>query len=222
MEQVAGITLGKLTVHLLEWQSTADHHRLEILLGESLPLLERFARQTLLRHGIADASAVDDALSLVFDHLRRLPDLPSGQRLVARFTSDRRPRCRCFDGDAGLAYLHWLVRERAIDVARTRRRQSRRAVPFSQLDETAAKGLEKHADPNADSTAGVGPLAEACTRLHEAIGTLEPRLRTVVELLLEGKNQATIAHALDVCEGTVSRLRVRAIEQLRRALTRQD
>ena len=36
-----------------------------------------------------------------------------------------------------------------------------------------------------------------------------------MELLLEGKNQATIAHVLDVCEGTVSRIRMRAIATLR-------
>jgi DNA-directed RNA polymerase specialized sigma subunit len=36
-----------------------------------------------------------------------------------------------------------------------------------------------------------------------------------MELLLEGKNQATVAHVLDVCEGTVSRLRMRAIATLR-------
>jgi DNA-directed RNA polymerase specialized sigma subunit len=37
----------------------------------------------------------------------------------------------------------------------------------------------------------------------------------VIELLLEGKSQAVISHALDVCEGTVSRLRTRAIASLR-------
>ncbi|NBW96972.1 MAG: sigma-70 family RNA polymerase sigma factor, partial [Planctomycetia bacterium] len=58
--------------------------------------------------------------------------------------------------------------------------------------------------------------ADRTTRLHAAIGRLEPRLRTVVELLLEGKSQAVIAHALDVCEGTVSRLRSRAVAELRR------
>ena len=48
---------------------------------------------------------------------------------------------------------------------------------------------------------------------------LEPRLRTVVELLLEGKSQVVIAHVLVVCEGTVSRLRTRAIAELKRLLT---
>ncbi len=57
--------------------------------------------------------------------------------------------------------------------------------------------------------------ADVCLRLHNAIPCLPPRERLVMELLLEGKNQATIAHVLDVCEGTVSRLRIRAVATLR-------
>ena len=57
--------------------------------------------------------------------------------------------------------------------------------------------------------------AELCLRLHDAIPHLPNRERLVMELLLEGKTQATIAHVLDVCEGTVSRLRMRAIATLR-------
>ena len=57
-----------------------------------------------------------------------------------------------------------------------------------------------------------------CASLHQELERLEPRLRTVIAMLLEGKSQVTIAHALGVCEGTVSRLRVRAIDQLRCAM----
>jgi RNA polymerase sigma factor (sigma-70 family) len=57
--------------------------------------------------------------------------------------------------------------------------------------------------------------AELCLRLHDAIPHLPARERLVMELLLEGKTQATIAHVLDVCAGTVSRLRMRAIATLR-------
>jgi RNA polymerase sigma factor (sigma-70 family) len=57
--------------------------------------------------------------------------------------------------------------------------------------------------------------AELCMRLHDAIPHLPPRERLVMELLLEGTNQATVAHMLDVCEGTVSRLRTRAVATLR-------
>jgi DNA-binding NarL/FixJ family response regulator len=40
----------------------------------------------------------------------------------------------------------------------------------------------------------------------------------VIELLLDGNSQASIAQTLHVCEGTVSRMRGRAIMELRRLL----
>ena len=60
--------------------------------------------------------------------------------------------------------------------------------------------------------------ADLCLRLHDEIPHLPPRERLVMELVLEGKNQAVIAHVLDVCEGTVSRIRMRAIATLRARL----
>ena len=59
------------------------------------------------------------------------------------------------------------------------------------------------------------PLAAMCCRLHDAIQFLEPRERTVIEMLLDGKPQVVIAHAIDVSEGTVSRLRSKALAALR-------
>jgi DNA-directed RNA polymerase specialized sigma subunit len=40
----------------------------------------------------------------------------------------------------------------------------------------------------------------------------------VIELLLDGKSQAVVAHVLDVCEGTVSRIRASVIKSLRQML----
>lgn len=217
MGRVAWVPLGSFAVHLLEWQSTADPQRLEILIKESRSLLERVARQTLRHHGITDASAVEDALSLVFDHLRRLPGSLPGDRRVTLFVPARRHQQHA-DGDAGIAYLQWLVRERSIDVARKRCRQSRRALPFSRLDQRATDGLKNRADPEDGLAHEATELTERCHRLHAAIDSLEPRLRTVTQLLLDGKSQAVIADALDVCEGTVSRLRSRAIAELKRLL----
>jgi RNA polymerase sigma factor (sigma-70 family) len=79
-------------------------------------------------------------------------------------------------------------------------------VPY--VDDT---GIDTHA--NADEIE-----SDATARMHDALPLLEPRSRTVVELLLDGKSQAVIAHVLGVCEGTVSRLRTRAIAELRRLL----
>jgi len=75
--------------------------------------------------------------------------------------------------------------------------------------------LQEYAASRDASSDDVETHADLCLRLHDAILHLPPRERLVMELLLEGKNQATIAHVLDVCEGTVSRLRMRAIASLR-------
>jgi RNA polymerase sigma factor (sigma-70 family) len=60
--------------------------------------------------------------------------------------------------------------------------------------------------------------AETHDRLAAAIDRLEPQLRTVVQMLLDGKSQVVIAHVLGVCEGTVSRVRSRALAKLRALL----
>jgi RNA polymerase sigma factor (sigma-70 family) len=64
----------------------------------------------------------------------------------------------------------------------------------------------------------VAAQTDLCVRLRDIIPRLPPRERTVIELLLEGKSQAVIAHMLEVCEGTVSRLRGRATAALRNLL----
>jgi len=211
--------LGEITVFLLEWQSTGDARRLDAVVTLTWPMLERIVTATLRRHGIRDASASDDALALVLDHLRRLPAAPPRDRRVERFEHLSSARRATHGDDPALAYLHWLARDRAIDVARERQRRSRDVQAFSGLDGSATRRLQAWADPDGDDEAG--RLTEACLRLHAAIEKLEPRLRTVVDLLLDGKSQAVIAHVLDVCEGTVSRLRARAIEELKR-LTADD
>jgi len=68
------------------------------------------------------------------------------------------------------------------------------------------------------STAPGAAAADLCRKLHDALPHLPPREQLVIKLLLEGKNQVVIAHAMDCCEGTVSRLRTRAIAQLRAIL----
>ena len=118
--------------------------------------------------------------------------------------------------DSGEAYVVWLTRERAADVARSRRRQRHAAIFFSQLDKPAARCLRRCAAA-ADDAAAAGQ-ADLCGRLRDAISRLPPRERTVIELLLEGKTQTVIAHLLDVCEGTVSRIRSRALDTLRTLL----
>ncbi len=199
---------AEVAAALIAWQETGDERWLESLVATTIAELERVALSALRRHGVHDRSAVDDALSLVFDHLRRLRGTAPGEHAVARFDA-----ARPLDGtrgDPGRAYLAWLVRERSLDVARQRRRLAKHWRPLSDQDGFRLRSI--------DSRAGGEDDHERRTRFHEAVERLEPRLRTVVQMLLEGKSQAVIAHVLDVSEGTVSRLRARAIAELRRMM----
>ena len=201
--------------HLLDWQATGDPACLARLVNSILSLAEQTAQSALRRLGIHDPSAVDETTSLLLDHLRRLPNAATNERTVARFVPRHEDRCGSDLIDSGLAYIVWLTRERAADVARARRRRSRHTTVFSLLDTRMTSHLQAcTASPDASSE-DMQSHAELCLRLHDAIPHLPARERLVMELLLEGKTQATIAHVLDVCAGTVSRLRMRAIATLR-------
>lgn len=219
MERSCADLAGSPTIEslLLEWQSTGDEPCLEDLVHMIMPLLERVAARTLRRLGIHDRSAIDDTTSLVFDHLRRLPRQARGDRPVMPFVAER-ARCHCERRDSGAAYLHRLTHDRAIDVVRARRRRARRATPISELGDTAHISVYRWTKvETADDMAAAD--ADSAS-LHHELDRLEPRLRAVITMLLDGKSQVTIAQALGVCEGTVSRLRVRATNELRRAMTR--
>jgi len=197
-----------VTAALIAWQETGEEQWLESLVATTLAELAHLAAASLRRHGVHDRSAVDDALSLVFDHLRRLRGAAPGEHAVARF--DAGHPTGGARGDPGRAYLAWLVRERSFDVARQRRRLAKHWRPLSDQAVARLRSI--------DSRAGGEDDDERWARFQEAVELLEPRLRTVVEMLLAGKSQAVIAHVLDVCEGTVSRLRARAIAELRTLL----
>lgn len=200
--------------HALQaWQETADETWLEHVISETRSQLESVARGALRRMQISDWSAVDDALTLVFDHLRRLPVKAPSERGVTRFTVGRGTNVD--SGDAGLAYLVWLARERALDVARQRRRQAARRRLYATAHHRPLVDDGGH-----DASADVDKAeCDAAARLHAALAMLEPRLCLVIQLLLDGKSQAVIAHTLGVCDGTVSRMRTKAIAQLKRLMT---
>jgi len=199
---------GCVTTALVAWQETGDERALESLIAAASAEVERLAALRLRRCGVVDQSAVDDTLSLVFDHLRRLRGTAPGERAVAACNATRPAGGR--HGDAGKAYLTWLVRNRALDVARRRQRWTKRRESLTREAVLRTRWFIPHdaRDEEDDRRA----------RFHAAVARLEPRLHTVVELLLEGKSQAVIAHTLDVCEGTVSRLRARAIAALKRLM----
>lgn len=195
---------------LLVWQSMGDERTLEDLFEAIWPLVESVARHVLRSNGIVDPGAIDDVTSKVFDHLRRLHGPSAGDRRVAAFRPAADDATR--RGDAGIGFVRWLTQERARDIARATFRRTRRTRLFSQLaPEHAGMVQSIEARPPAD-----GGLLDDDVRI--AIESLDGRSRLVIEMLLEGESQATIARHMGVCEGTVSRIHARAIEALRVAI----
>lgn len=197
---------------LIDWQTTADERSLESLLQASSHLVWRTARAVLMRHGLADPAAVEDAVALVLDHLRRLPGASRDERRVTQFRPRRAPN----DKDPGEAFLVWLSKERARDVARRRHSQARHVQPLSQIESASSLTPVHHLIGSS------GPDAETLSRLHRAIDGLKQRQAFVIRMLITGQSQATIAAELKVCEGTVSRLRTSAIARLREALLTKE
>ena len=192
---------------MLRWQETGDEREFAAIVAEVRRQVEQVAERVLHRQGLRDPAAVDDTVSLVLDHLRRLAAGEGRDRPVAKFAPIPGAG-RHAPSDPGRAFVACLAKDRARDVVRARRRQ--RSVPFSQLGADAARAFQQRlAAPDA---ATVGP--PLIDRVRAAAKRLEPRQRLLVELLLEGKSQTVIAHVLGVCEGTVSRLRARAITEL--------
>jgi DNA-directed RNA polymerase specialized sigma24 family protein len=197
---------------LCAWQSTGSHAALEDLVHAAEPVATLVIGRVLAQRGIRDPAALDDALALVFNHLRRLPGPAVGESAVTSFDPARGTAA-----DHGRAYLQRLAHDRAVDVARRVRRDSRRVASFSALEDAAAAGLEGRLAMQVTSFRGEDDEPPGCV-ITEVIGQLDPRERELVRLLLEGKSQAVIAHMLGVCDGTVSRLRGRVIVKLRAAI----
>ena len=191
----------------LRWQETGRESEFEAIVAEVRPQVEQVAERVLHRQGLRDPAAVDDTVSLVLDHLRRLAAGEGMDRPVAKFAPTPGAGRHALR-DPGRAFVACLAKHRARDVVRARRRQ--RSVPFSQLGAEATRAFEQRLV--ASDTAAEGP--SLIDRVRAAAERLEPRQRLLVELLLEGKSQAVVAHMLGVCEGTVSRLRIRAIAAL--------
>ena len=69
----------------------------------------------LVRHGIRDPGAVDDTMSLVFDHLRRLP---RRERLVCDLLLDGRSQAEIAGRLGRCAGTMPRIRQRALKVLR--------------------------------------------------------------------------------------------------------
>jgi len=207
---------------LLQWQDRQSDDALSELLRSARPLIEAVARQALHDVGVGANNFLDDTLSLVADHLRRLPRSPlPGAESQRDGSARKQPRVMAFaprpgQTNSGRRFLTWLTRRRAAEVARRHRRRRHLAGSFSECNPDR---LQKAV---ADAAFNQFADRESQQRQHERIdwlysmlNRLEPHDRLLMELILEGKTLAVIAHVLGCCEGTVCRRRQRIEEWLR-------
>lgn len=197
-----------LTRLLLAWQERRDEPSLTAVVDARLPMIEKVAAGTLVHHRIHDPNAIDEVVSLVLDHLRRLPEATPPDLRVARFAPrDQNPAA------AGI-YLRWLTSRRAADVAASFRRRWRQIRSFTGLGfEDPDSALPESASP---ASAAEPALQQArVTDLHAAIVRLDLREQRLVQLLLDGRPQVAIARELGVSEAWVSRGKQRVIAKLR-------
>jgi RNA polymerase sigma factor (sigma-70 family) len=188
----------KTVASLLEaWQTTGDPDDYRRLWNAASAVVESVVRKNLYRHGIRDPAAAAEAVSLVMNHLRRLPD-----QGVAKFDRNQ----------TAAGYLVWLSSRRSRDVARSLRRRRE-----SSLDDTRGQIVEPLVDPDIDHIEGSD--SRAVDHLYAAIKALDDRSRLVIERHLAGEPQAVTAKALRVCDGTITRIRQRAIQRLRELMT---
>jgi RNA polymerase sigma factor (sigma-70 family) len=184
---------GGPTRLLLRWQQSGDHGDFAALWDVAARLTMQTVKQVFRRASCRDTASMDEAVALVMDHLRRLP---SGK--VTPFKA----------AGSGAAYLTWLAGRRAADVLRLRRLRARRLQRLAD----ALPLITAVADGETERDAQNRRALEDCIR------QLDERSRLVLEAYLRGEPQARAAKAIGVAEGTVTRIRQRAIAELRRLL----
>jgi len=222
-----GIPPPQVSVHiddafgrlLLRWQDEQDETSLQQLITTAQGLVESIAEQSLQASGFESSQLIDDTVSLTFNHIRRLPfnhravaNTPGGERAVRPFQAIlQKP-------NAGSRYLVWLTQRRAMDIARRARRDQRgcRCYTASNPHQVAAAIMQASCDQQA--AAGLQAVKEDRLEwIQTMFALLDQADRLLMEMVLEGKTLATIAHMLDCSEGTVSRRRQRIEQSLREA-----
>jgi len=188
---------------LLAWQERGEAEDFRHLWTLVSSAVEHDATTVLRRSGVRDPAAVDESVSLVMDHLRRLP-----LGTVRRFEATRHTH-----GDGATLYVRWLSRRRALDIVRQRRRQVR---TFTDIAATEGRDPERSVPDDRQAMAD-----DSAALLRQALRQLDPRSRQVLEWLLAGWTQARISRELGVCEGTVTRIRQKALDHLRKAMNGQ-
>ncbi|MFM9059885.1 MAG: sigma factor-like helix-turn-helix DNA-binding protein, partial [Planctomycetaceae bacterium] len=192
---------NNLATLLARWQADRKADDFTALVEIVRGPLTRMTAHTLRHVGIRDPGACDDVVAAVLERLYRL-GAAEGARVSAAFDPGRINLQATVD--PGWAFIRCMARSRAHDLARMLRRRDRLAAGY----------VVSARDTLRDETATDVTDIEA---LRAALAALDSRSRQVVELLLDGKSQAVIAHVLGVCEGTVSRMRAKAIARLQGA-----
>lgn len=202
---------------LLRWQDEQDEKAFEELVTTSRLLVASTARRAL-RGVCRDGILMEEVVSLVLNHLRRLPfhhqavaHTLNGERTVRPF------RAILQKPNAGSRYLVWLTQRRAMDIARRARRDQRgcRCFTASKPHHVAAAIMQAACDQQA--VAGLQAVKDDRLEwIQKMFALLDPADRLLMEMVLEGKTLATIAHMLDCSEGTVSRRRQRIEQSLRK------
>lgn len=169
-----------------------DRRRLARLLGRNLQRIQRVAARIAWPLGIDPEDLCAEAMTAVLD---------VGTRTV--FAND----------DEFVVWMGSVLRNLAVT--------ARRKISARQRLETQ---VLQEQDPPAQSRE---PLAEAASaetveRLHRLIQALEPRYRAVLVLYLEGLKTDAIARALGTTRENVRQLKSRAIQGLKRSISRID
>jgi len=205
---------------LLRWQDDRDQKAFEDLVASSRSLVTSVARRTLRGASLDPGSLIDDLVSLILDHLRRLPaqhhtgaNTPTPERTVRPFQPDpRKP-------NAGRRYLVWLTQRRAKDIARRERRDQRRCRCYTASDPHQVRVAIMQASSDQQAAARSQALQDDCLAwIQEMLAFYDPADRLLMEMVLEGKTLGAIAHVLDCSKGTASRRRQRIEQSLREAV----
>lgn len=193
-----------VTELILEWQALGEEECFTHLVKAVRPIIEATAKQWLQRQQRLNTVTIDEIVSEVLDHLRRLQPHPSKEQPVTPFRPEP-------DGNdvAGHRYVRWLARRRTQDVLRRERRRGRRLPTFTET------GLEHQAVAALAEPFDTQPRQEHVDALRLAVESLEAVNLEVIKRLLHGQSQCEIAASLGVSEGTVSRRRANAIRQLK-------
>jgi len=159
------------------------------LVGSHSGLLVAVARRTFATYGFSPVA--QDADDVVAEVWANV------------LAADRRVLRRCLEHGHLLATLHTLVRNRAVDVMRGHR--------FKSLDLDASRLPEPVPDEDDD------PIPPE--RLREALGALNDRERSIVELFhLQGRKYAEIARLTGIPMNSIGPTMGRALAKLRAAL----